>query len=75
MLELHSAKHEWELRPDGQLHVHLDCAHMGLGGDNSWMPTVHQEFLVEPGVFELEFLLAPRGDRTIDELPEEVDVH
>jgi hypothetical protein len=34
------AGHDEELVPDGSLHVHLDAAHMGVGGDDSWSPAV-----------------------------------
>ena len=37
---LATAKHDHELAPDGRNHVHLDAAHMGLGGDDSWSPSV-----------------------------------
>jgi len=40
MAALAAAKHEHELAPDGRHHVHLDAAHMGLGGDDSWSPSV-----------------------------------
>jgi len=31
------------------VHVHLDAAHMGVGGDDSWSPTVHDPYLLPPG--------------------------
>ena len=34
------ASHDYELTTDGALHVHLDAAHMGVGGDDSWSPSV-----------------------------------
>ena len=40
MAALAAAKHEHELEPDERHHVHLDAAHMGLGGDDSWSPSV-----------------------------------
>ena len=30
------------------LQVHLDHKHMGLGGDDSWSPCVHEQYLVPP---------------------------
>lgn len=29
-------------------YVHIDVAHMGVGGDDSWSPSVHSEYLVSP---------------------------
>ena len=40
MAALAAAKHEHELAPDRRVHVHLDAEHMGLGGDDSWSPSV-----------------------------------
>ena len=39
---LMSAKHDYELREDAFTHLHLDAAHMGVGGDDSWSPSCHQ---------------------------------
>lgn len=30
------------------LQVHLDHRHMGVGGDDSWTPCVHEEYLLPP---------------------------
>ncbi|CAI5999390.1 unnamed protein product [Closterium sp. NIES-65] len=47
--ELHRAQHEEELIEDEEYnHVHLDHAIMGVGGDDSWTPSVHKEFLLPP---------------------------
>ena len=37
-----SARHDHEIRPDTVWHVHLDAAHIGSGGDDSWSPSVHK---------------------------------
>jgi hypothetical protein len=39
---LSAARHEHELVPGRRVHVHLDAAHMGLGGDDSWSPSVRE---------------------------------
>jgi Beta galactosidase small chain len=48
--ELHRATHTADLEPrnDGMcpIHVNIDHALMGLGGDKSWYPLVYPEFLV-----------------------------
>ncbi|MBW3694259.1 beta-galactosidase [Vibrio sp. T187] len=38
------AKHTNELKDSGKLFVRLDGYHMGVGGDDSWTPSVHEEF-------------------------------
>jgi beta-galactosidase len=41
---LRAARHTNELIDSGKLFVRIDCAHMGVGGDDSWTPSVHEEF-------------------------------
>ncbi|PRW56286.1 Beta-galactosidase isoform A [Chlorella sorokiniana] len=53
------AKHDHELQPSGFSWVHLDHRHMGVGGDDSWSPTVHEEHLVPPGQYGFSLLLKP----------------
>ena len=36
------ARHDYELEADDKNHVYLDHLHMGVGGDDSWSPSVHQ---------------------------------
>lgn len=51
---LAGARHQHELTPDPDcLHLHLDAAHMGVGGDDSWSPSVLPEYLVPPGRYSL----------------------
>jgi beta-galactosidase len=52
--DLESSSHEYQLQEatskgDGSIHVHVDHMHMGVGGDDSWTPNVHSEFLVPTG--------------------------
>lgn len=42
MSNLSLARHDYELEPDSMNHVYLDHKHMGLGGDDSWSPSVHE---------------------------------
>jgi hypothetical protein len=47
--ELAKAKHQYELPKRGKdatVHLHVDTAHMGLGGDVSWHPRVHEQYRV-----------------------------
>ena len=47
------------------VHLTLDHAHMGVGGDVSWLPCVHEPFLIKPAAFSYSMLLIPlrRGQR------------
>ncbi|KAF9591655.1 hypothetical protein IFM89_005236 [Coptis chinensis] len=42
-LELDRATHDEELVKGDHIEVHLDHKHMGLGGDDSWSPCVHDK--------------------------------
>ncbi|CAL9782470.1 unnamed protein product [Musa acuminata subsp. burmannicoides] len=46
--ELETATHNHYLVERDDIEVHLDHKHMGVGGDDSWSPSVHDEFLVRP---------------------------
>lgn len=48
-----------QLEDEGKVWVHLDHAHMGVGGDNSWSPTVLEPYLVKPGYFSFGFTITP----------------
>lgn len=45
--QLTAAKHTNELVADDVIHVHVDHQHMGVGGDDSWSPSTHKEYLLE----------------------------
>ena len=38
--DLYAAKHDHELLKGGTCYLHLDGMHMGVGGDDSWTPSV-----------------------------------
>ncbi|KAK6163058.1 hypothetical protein DH2020_002899 [Rehmannia glutinosa] len=44
--ELERATHNEELVKGEDIEVHLDHKHMGIGGDDSWSPCVHDKYLV-----------------------------
>ncbi|XP_047315021.1 beta-galactosidase [Impatiens glandulifera] len=50
--ELHRATHEEELVKGDDIEVHLDYKHMGVGGDDSWTPCVHDKYLIHADVAE-----------------------
>lgn len=41
---LAEAKHTNEIDKEEQVYLRLDHQHMGVGGDDSWSPSVHKEF-------------------------------
>jgi beta-galactosidase len=53
-----SAKHNNELINDKQLYVRIDAFHMGVGGDDSWSPSVHKAFLLEKMHYHYQVTLA-----------------
>ncbi|MEN3258596.1 beta-galactosidase [Sodalis endosymbiont of Spalangia cameroni] len=44
--QLTETGHWHQLRPETGLWLNLDTAHMGVGGDDSWSPSVHQAYLL-----------------------------
>jgi beta-galactosidase len=44
---LTKASHINELEDSGELFVRIDGFHMGIGGDDSWSRSVHDEFLLK----------------------------
>ena len=52
------AKHTNELIAEELLYLRLDGFHMGVGGDDSWSPSVHQEFLLNKERYHYQMTLA-----------------
>ena len=52
------AKHTHELLAEDLLYVRLDGFHMGVGGDDSWSPSVHQEFLLNKARYQYQMTIA-----------------
>jgi beta-galactosidase len=50
-----------QLIPAGYLTVHIDQALMGLGGDDSWSPRVHPQFLLTARHYEYSFWINVRN--------------
>ncbi len=51
------AKHTNELVADDCVYVRVDGFHMGIGGDDSWSPSVHAEYLLEAEHYQYSFTL------------------
>lgn len=56
---LQDAYHQHELEEDQNLNVYMDAAHMGVGGHDSWSPSVEKEFIVEPQNFSWSMDILP----------------
>ncbi|GAV75270.1 Glyco_hydro_2 domain-containing protein/Glyco_hydro_2_C domain-containing protein/Glyco_hydro_2_N domain-containing protein/Bgal_small_N domain-containing protein [Cephalotus follicularis] len=57
--ELDRATHNEELIEGDNIEVHLDHKHMGLGGDDSWTPCVHDKYLIPPVPYSFSIRLCP----------------
>lgn len=55
---LTKAKHSNELTADDQLYLCLDGFHMGVGGDDSWSPSVHERFRLTKESYQYRVRLA-----------------
>ncbi len=49
LAQLDRCTHAHELAPTGTVHLHLDHAHAGLGGDTGWTRNIHPPYLLPPG--------------------------
>jgi beta-galactosidase len=56
---LGECKHDFELIQSEEINLHLDCAHMGLGGDNSWTPCVLPEYELKGKKYKMSFTIIP----------------
>ncbi|KAH9697953.1 Lactase [Citrus sinensis] len=57
--ELDRATHNEQLVKEDKIEVHLDHKHMGLGGDDSWTPCVHDKYLVPAVAYSFSIRLSP----------------
>lgn len=57
--ELDRATHVHRLVKGDDIEVHLDHRHMGLGGDDSWSPCVHEQYLLPPTRYAFSLRLCP----------------
>ncbi|KAI8577790.1 hypothetical protein K450DRAFT_301609 [Umbelopsis ramanniana AG] len=55
---LTSAQHLDELKVDDCVHLYIDAAHSGVGGDDTWNRRIHKQYLVEGSTYGLHFKLS-----------------
>jgi len=56
---LTDAKHTHEVKDSGRITWNLDHLVMGLGGDDSWNPRTHKEYLIHPGDYKYRLRFSP----------------
>ena len=54
---LEEARHTNDLTPEGFVELCIDGFHMGVGGDDSWQPRTHEEYLLRAGTYRYGFVL------------------
>ena len=59
---LADAKHDHHLKADGQWYVQLDHRHMGVGGDDSWSPSVKPDYLLTQPEYRYQLYFSSQGD-------------
>ena len=57
---LAEARHTCDLEAGSLLYVRVDHQHMGVGGDDSWSPSVHSEFLLNQREYRYQLALSTR---------------
>ncbi|MDT0595714.1 beta-galactosidase [Glaciecola petra] len=54
---LAQAKHTNDLASDDSIYINIDHKHMGIGGDDSWSPSTHKEYLLEKKHYHYQLVL------------------
>ena len=55
---LAAAKHTCDLVADDCLYLRVDACHMGVGGDDSWSPSVHPEYQLKQRCYRYQLTLS-----------------
>ncbi|MEO1451541.1 MAG: beta-galactosidase domain 4-containing protein [Bacteroidota bacterium] len=53
------AKHPYDLIPAAGHDLHIDMKQMGIGGDDSWNPRTHPEFLLTEKAYRYTYIVRP----------------
>ena len=56
--KLAAARHTHDLTPEAGLYVYIDGYHMGVGGDDSWTPSVKPAFRLDASRYHWAFSLS-----------------
>lgn len=58
---LNTSRTTHELKRGDKTYLHIDYKQMGVGGDDSWSPRVHKEFILNYPVYKYSFSLQGKG--------------
>jgi beta-galactosidase len=56
---LTNALHTYDVKNEGDITLNIDHKQMGVGGDDSWHPRVHPEFLLREKFYSYSFIIRP----------------
>jgi len=56
---LTQAMHPFDLKPAEFITLHVDLQQMGLGGDDSWNPRTHREYLLTDKIYRYSYRIRP----------------
>jgi beta-galactosidase len=56
---LNRSKTTHDLERGGKTYLHVDYKQMGVGGDDSWTPRVHPEFLLNSKIYKYSYIVTP----------------
>ena len=55
--QLADTRYQYQLQAEDGLFLHLDGFHMGIGGDDSWSPSVHTDYQLGAGTYRYQVTL------------------
>ena len=58
--QLTKAKHTNDLHKEDTLYLRIDHKHMGVGGDDSWSPSVHKEYQLTDKSYRYQLSFKPK---------------
>ncbi len=69
------ATHTYMVENEGPVTVNIDHKMMGVGGDDSWSPRTHQEFLIKPDTYSYTIILrfSSEVERDVDKIYAELE--
>ncbi|MFI5390259.1 MAG: hypothetical protein ACHQYQ_02775, partial [Bacteriovoracales bacterium] len=56
---LTNALHTYDVKNEGDITLNIDHKQMGVGGDDSWHPRVHPEYLLREKFYSYSFIIRP----------------
>lgn len=72
---LEKSSHDFKLVNDSLMTVNIDCAQMGVGGDNSWGLPVNDPYLLKPGIYNYSFRIARQCGDVCQDVVADLDLN